>query len=76
MERARDFFRDGDGRMSMTRLLAFLAFFVSSAVILIEAVSDRGAGGMFGLFVGTYAAQFVGSKAIDAGMGVKKDEGE
>lgn len=71
-----DFFADELGRMSMGRLLTFLAFFVASGIIINESANGRAVETMFGLFLGTFAFQFVGGKAIDAYQSVKQTQAD
>lgn len=61
--RAVEFFQDGDGYLSMTRLLAFVSFFPASYV-LVESQTDTA----LGLYLGAYVAQMVGGKYSDAYM--------
>ena len=52
-----DFFRDGQGGLSMSRLLCFLAFFPASYVVVCTKSSDT-----LGWFLGAYAASYIGGK--------------
>lgn len=49
-----------DGRLSMTRLLCFLSFFPCSYVLLYNQTET-----LFGFYIGTYAASYLGGKISD-----------
>lgn len=69
MIRATQFFEGDDGRLSMTRLLAFMSFFPASSVLAVSH-SDTA----LGLYLSAYVLQLVGGKTADAYMQkVKKD---
>lgn len=63
MQRWLEFFEDNDGGLSMTRLLAFLSFWPASYVVCISTPAERF--GVLGLFIGTYAASYLGGKITD-----------
>lgn len=58
-----EFFEGENNRLSMTRLLCFLSFFPSSAVVLCVHTSD-----VLGWYIGGYVLGYVGGKACDVGM--------
>lgn len=60
----RQFFEDGSGVLSMTRLLTFMSFWPASAVLL-WIPSE----GTLGLYLGAYVGGYLGGKALDRRYG-------
>lgn len=60
MIRLAEFFQDGDGRLSMTRLLSFLSFFPASSVLAVSHTDTA-----LTIYLTAYVAQYGGSKWID-----------
>lgn len=52
-----NFFKEPDGKYSMTRLLCFISFFPASWV-LVQTKSDAA----FGLYLGAYVVGYLGNK--------------
>ncbi len=67
MARLIELFEGDDRRLSMTRLLMFMAFFPSSWVLI-----ENGDEGMMGWYLGAFVLGYVGGKAADK-YGQKKD---
>lgn len=56
-----DYFRDSDGRLSMTRLLTFLSFWPAAWVTV-----EDGTGETLGWFLGAFAGAYAAGKFSDA----------
>lgn len=69
MKRAVEFFEGNGRRLSMSRLLVFLAFWPSCYVLLRNPTES-----MMGLFLGAFIVNYVGGKSADVFMGVEKLE--
>lgn len=59
-----EFFEAEDGRLSMTRLLCFLSFFVSSYVVFICA-DKKNIADVLGWYIGGYVLGYVGGRLGD-----------
>ena len=60
-DRSLEFFEDGDGRLSMTRLLCFLSFWPAS--IALYRINTEGA---LAFFIGGYVLGYISGKGWDA----------
>lgn len=60
-QRWHEFFEGPLGRLSMSRLLCFLAFWPSSVVVLLDRSAET-----LGYFVGAFVIGYVGGKGADA----------
>lgn len=56
-----EFFQGEDGRLSMTRLLCFLAFFPATYLTIILGTETAQ-----GIYLSTYALSYLGGKGFDA----------
>lgn len=60
-ERWHEFFEAGGGRLSMSRLLCFLAFWPAAWVVVAKPSADT-----LGWFLGAFVLGYVGGKSADA----------
>lgn len=67
-----EFFQDEYGRLSMSRLLMFGSFIVTSAIMLIVPMNE----GYFSMYLGAYAGTYLIGKGIDMQGARKKEEKE
>lgn len=58
-----EFFQGGNGKLSMSRLMYFMAFFPASFVV----IATKGENAL-GWYLGSYAAGYVGGKGTSALM--------
>jgi len=62
MSKIMEFFTNEDGILSMSRLLMFGGFIVTSILMFKIQMSE----GYFGMYIGSYGLTYLGGKAIDA----------
>jgi len=67
-----EFFQDEYGRLSMSRLLMFGSFIVTSAIMLIVPMNE----GYFSMYLGAYAGTYLIGKGIDMKGARQKEEKE
>jgi hypothetical protein len=61
-----EFLKDSDGRLSMSRLLSFMGFFVLAFICLYLTFTGSITEGILGIFAGSFSAQYVFGKFADA----------
>lgn len=62
MNKAGEFFQGDNGAMSMSRLLMFGAFIVTSVIMFKVQMNE----GYFSMYIGAWAGSYLASKGIDA----------
>lgn len=67
-----EFFRDEYGRLSMSRLLMFGSFIVTSAVMMAVPMNE----GYFSMYLGAYAGTYLIGKGIDMKGASQKESKE
>lgn len=63
-----EFFQDSDGRNSMTRLIIFFAFFVSTRLIFTIQSDSEKVNALYA-YLGAFVLQYIGGKGADAWRG-------
>lgn len=62
----REFFQSDEGGMSMSRLLMFGSFVITSAVMIWLSIKGDMNEGYFSMYLGAYAGTYLVGKGIDA----------
>ncbi len=74
MKRSIEFFQaDGGQQLSMSRLLMFGSFIITSMIMVKLTPGDMNEG-YFSMYLGAYAGTYLTGKWIDANAKAKKDE--
>lgn len=60
-----EFFQSDAGPLSMSRLLMFGSFIVTSAIMIMLQASGKMNEGYFSMYIGAYAGVYLTGKAID-----------